>query len=115
MGTSSSKKKAEQHAKTRQKVFEAEVYGSELDVSDDEPMGSSLGSKHNSIQLLEEKSVHRNPFNRLVMNWIPGPIVTPKTPVRLNKIDHKRFQLQCIICGLKNEGACVLLLRWVFI
>lgn len=25
--------------------------------------------------------------------WIPGPIVTPKTPVRLNKIDEKRFQL----------------------
>lgn len=33
--------------------------------------------------------------------------MTPKTPVRLNKIDHKRFGLQCIICGLKTEGACV--------
>lgn len=39
--------------------------------------------------------------------WIPGPIVTPKTPVRLNKIDCKRFNLQCIICGFKNEGACI--------
>ena len=38
--------------------------------------------------------------------WIPGPIVTPKTPVKLNKIDEKRFQLQCIIC-LKKEGACM--------
>ena len=25
--------------------------------------------------------------------WIPGPIVTPKTPVRLNKIEYKRFHL----------------------
>ena len=38
--------------------------------------------------------------------WIPGPIVTPKTPVRLSKLDCKRFQMQCIICGLRNEGAC---------
>lgn len=38
--------------------------------------------------------------------WIPGPTVTPKTPVRLNKIDHKRFGLHCIICGIK-EGACI--------
>jgi hypothetical protein len=38
--------------------------------------------------------------------WIPGPVVTPKTPVRLSKLDCKRFQMQCIICGLRNEGAC---------
>jgi PHD-like zinc-binding domain len=38
--------------------------------------------------------------------WLPGPLVTPKTPVRLNKIDEKRFSLQCIIC-LKKEGACM--------
>jgi hypothetical protein len=25
--------------------------------------------------------------------WIPGPTITPKTTVRLNKIDEKRFQL----------------------
>lgn len=39
--------------------------------------------------------------------WIPGPIVTPKTPVRMSKIDTKRFSLQCIICGRKNSGACI--------
>lgn len=39
--------------------------------------------------------------------WTPGPIVTPKTPVRLYKIDVKRFNLQCIICGQKNNGSCV--------
>ena len=39
--------------------------------------------------------------------WIPGPIVTPKTPVRMSKIDTKRFSLQCIICGRKNCGACI--------
>ena len=39
--------------------------------------------------------------------WIPGPVVTPKTPVRMNKIDTKRFGLQCIICGRKNCGACM--------
>ena len=38
--------------------------------------------------------------------WIPGPNVTPKTPVRMSKIDVKRFHLQCIICGKKNAGAC---------
>lgn len=38
--------------------------------------------------------------------WIPGPIVTPKTPVRMSKIDTKRFSLQCIICGRKT-GACI--------
>lgn len=26
-------------------------------------------------------------------SWIPGPLVTPKTPVRLNKFDDKRFSL----------------------
>lgn len=25
--------------------------------------------------------------------WIPGPITTPKTTVRLNKLDEKRFNL----------------------
>jgi len=39
--------------------------------------------------------------------WIPGPSVTPKTPVRMSKIDIKRFKMQCIICGKKNNGACV--------
>ena len=39
-------------------------------------------------------------------SWIPGPLVTPKTPVRMHKIDVKRFSLQCIIC-LKKEGACM--------
>ncbi|MFS8159784.1 MAG: hypothetical protein ACMG6E_06160, partial [Candidatus Roizmanbacteria bacterium] len=39
-------------------------------------------------------------------SWIPGPLVTPKTPVRLNKFDDKRFSLQCIIC-LKRDGACM--------
>ena len=39
-------------------------------------------------------------------SWIPGPLVTPKTPVRLNKFDEKRFNLQCIIC-LKKVGACM--------
>lgn len=38
--------------------------------------------------------------------WIPGPIVTPKTAVRLNKMDEKRFTLQCIIC-FKKDGACM--------
>ncbi len=38
--------------------------------------------------------------------WIPGPVVTPKTPVRLNKFEEKRFHLQCIIC-LKRGGACM--------
>lgn len=38
--------------------------------------------------------------------WIPGPSVTPKTPVRMSKIDVKRFDLQCIICGKRN-GACI--------
>lgn len=39
--------------------------------------------------------------------WIPGPTVTPKTPVRMSKIDIKRFDLQCIICGKRNCGACI--------
>ena len=33
--------------------------------------------------------------------------MTPKTPVRLNKLDCKRFSLQCIICGLKHAAACI--------
>ena len=37
--------------------------------------------------------------------WIPGSTVKPKAPVKVNKIDSKRFSLQCIICG-KKEGAC---------
>lgn len=39
-------------------------------------------------------------------SWVPGPVVTPKTPVRLNKIEEKRFNMQCIIC-LKKDGACM--------
>ncbi len=39
-------------------------------------------------------------------SWIPGLSVTPKTPVKLAKIDEKRFSLQCIIC-MKKDGACM--------
>jgi hypothetical protein len=39
--------------------------------------------------------------------WIPGPLVTPKTPVRLHKLEDKRFTLQCIICLKKEGGACM--------
>ena len=39
--------------------------------------------------------------------WIPGPTVTPKTPVKLKKIELKRFDLLCIICGTKNKGGCI--------
>ena len=39
--------------------------------------------------------------------WMPGPSVTPKTPVRMSKLDTRRFNLQCIICGKKKAGACI--------
>jgi bromodomain and PHD finger-containing protein 1 len=41
--------------------------------------------------------------------WIPGTIVTPKTPVRLAKFEDRRFTLQCIIClkTAENSGACM--------
>ena len=42
-------------------------------------------------------------------SWIPGTIVTPKTPVRLAKFEERRFSLQCIIClkAAENSGACL--------
>jgi len=39
-------------------------------------------------------------------SWIPGVHVTPKTPVKLSKIENKSFSLSCIIC-LKKDGACM--------
>ena len=38
--------------------------------------------------------------------WIPGPVIKPKAPVKLGKLDPARFSLRCIICG-KKEGACI--------
>ena len=31
--------------------------------------------------------------------WMPGPVVTPKTPVKMNKMDFSRFSVGCVICG----------------
>ena len=41
--------------------------------------------------------------------WMPGPVVTPKTPVKMNKMDYARFTYGCVICGKRgiNVGACV--------
>lgn len=35
--------------------------------------------------------------------WMPGPVVTPRTPVqKLNKIDFSKFNAGCVICGKKG-------------
>lgn len=39
--------------------------------------------------------------------WIHEISVTPRTPVKLSKLDQKRFTLQCFICLKKDDGACV--------
>jgi len=41
--------------------------------------------------------------------WMQGPIVTPKTPVKMNKLDFSKFAQGCIVCSKKgtNIGACV--------
>ena len=41
--------------------------------------------------------------------WMKEPVVTPKTPVKMNKMDYSRFFKTCIICGQKgyDNGACV--------
>jgi len=37
------------------------------------------------------------------------PVVTPKTPVKMNKMDFSKFNQGCVICGKKGYsiGACV--------
>lgn len=41
--------------------------------------------------------------------WTPGPQVTPKTPVKMNKLDFEKFTVGCVICGRKgiDVGATV--------
>jgi hypothetical protein len=41
--------------------------------------------------------------------WTQGPQVTPKTPVRMNRLDFQKFGIGCVICGQKgpNVGAAV--------
>mmetsp|Transcript_12803 Transcript_12803/g.19822 ORF Transcript_12803/g.19822 Transcript_12803/m.19822 type:complete len:249 (+) Transcript_12803:2743-3489(+) len=41
--------------------------------------------------------------------WMAGPEVTPKTPVKMNKMDYSKFNIGCVICGKKgvNMGAAV--------
>lgn len=41
--------------------------------------------------------------------WTQGPQVTPKTPVKMNKLDFSKFLVGCVICGQKgiNIGASV--------
>ena len=40
--------------------------------------------------------------------WLRDPQVTPKTPVKLNKMDFSKFFKTCILCGKKGleAGAC---------
>lgn len=41
--------------------------------------------------------------------WTQGPQITPKTPVKMNRLDFHKFSIGCIICGKKgvNVGAAV--------
>lgn len=41
--------------------------------------------------------------------WMQGPVVTPKRPVIMNKMDFTKFNQGCVICGKKGcaVGACV--------
>lgn len=41
--------------------------------------------------------------------WTQGPQITPKTPVKMNRLDFQKFSIGCIICGKKgvNIGAAV--------
>ena len=34
--------------------------------------------------------------------WMPGPTVTPKTPVRMIRLDYQKFNIGCVICGQKG-------------
>jgi hypothetical protein len=45
--------------------------------------------------------------------WMKEPVVTPKTPVKMNKLDFTRFGKTCILCGHKgyDYGACVKCLK----
>jgi hypothetical protein len=41
--------------------------------------------------------------------WMPGPQVTPRTPVKMNKLDYSKFFTGCVICCKKgpNIGAVI--------
>jgi hypothetical protein len=41
--------------------------------------------------------------------WMPGPTVTPRTPVKMNRLDYTKFNIGCVICGKKgmNVGAVI--------
>lgn len=41
--------------------------------------------------------------------WMPGPQVTPRTPVKMNKLDYSKFYIGCVICCKKgpNIGAVI--------
>ena len=34
--------------------------------------------------------------------WMPGPTVTPRTPVRMARLDYQKFNIGCVICGQKG-------------
>lgn len=34
--------------------------------------------------------------------WMPGPQVTPRTPVKMTRLDYSKFNIGCVICGKKG-------------